>query len=198
MAISFGLFAVILGFALIVLGIVRLAASRRYAVEMLIASVVLIGAGIFLLHHGEGTGGAKVPVGMTLLLVGIVLILIGCWTAFWGPAASRNSRFGLQFIFYGLIVIVAGIVIIAMPWGVSSYGGRFFRWPHGGSDLRYILSRRMGPIPFGAFVAGTLLLANGLGIKNGLKGSRLLGANLAVLALLIIVYFMGPTLFRNW
>ncbi|MCC5846795.1 MAG: hypothetical protein JJU29_01780 [Verrucomicrobia bacterium] len=198
MAISFGLLSVVLGFILIIIGIVRLAASRPYAVKMLLAAVLLIGTGILLLHLGEGTGFAKVPIGITLLLVGIVLILFGSWSSFWGPLASRNARFGSKFIFYGLVAITIGILIIALPWASPSYGGRSSHWQRGGSDWNYIMSRRMGPIPFGAFTAGALLFANGLGIKNGLTASKLLGANLTILALLIIIYFMGPTLFSHW
>ncbi|MFC1453371.1 hypothetical protein ACFLSJ_08525, partial [Verrucomicrobiota bacterium] len=63
MAVSFGLFAVVLGFALIILGIVGLAASGKYAVEVLAAAVVLIGGGICLLHYGQGKGSVQVPIG---------------------------------------------------------------------------------------------------------------------------------------
>lgn len=135
---------------------------------------------------------------MTLLLVGIVFILIGCWTAFWGPAASRNSSFGLKFIFIGLTAIVFGILVIAMPSDIAHVGGRLFHRSSGSMNLSYMLSRRMGPIPFGLFLFAALLAVNGLGLRRGLKPRQMVGANIFTVACLVVLYALGPRIFTSW
>jgi len=205
MAITFGLFAMLLGVVLLVIGILRLTATRKYAVEIIVAAVVLIGIAIYLLHIGAGQGIGRVPVGISMLLVGVVLISFGCWTALWGPPASRNSIFGLKFIFLGLGLIILGILIITVPgnnqgsfhsqsYSESNSSGRSHRVP-----FLWNTPYNMEGVPFGVFALVLFLVGNITALIRGLSGKDFLRANIIIAAMIMAIYMLGPFIWpRTW
>jgi hypothetical protein len=121
-------------------------------------------------------------------MVGLALGVLGCWIGFWGPFAARNAAFGITFIAVGALVISCGIVAIALPIGgatpmtglqTGSQPGRFWE-----ESSAY----RVGPIPFSVLALAAMVAVNGLGLKRGFTGKRLIGANLIMIACIALCY----------
>ena len=189
MLLSFGILAILLGLPLIVIALLRLSLSRSMGMEFFIAGAGLISLGIALLHFSEGAGHFRVTAGLIAILTGLVLGIIGCWIGLWGPIAARNSVFGKKFIFAAVVVAILGVATIAIPIDGIGQIDRFGAGAQFSSRIwDELRARRIGPIPFPIAALGAMLAVNGLGLKNGLTGKRLIGANLFILACLLVCY----------
>ena len=188
MTLSFGIFALVLGIPFLVMGVFRVAFSRAKGLQFALGGVGLVGLGIVLLHLSEGKGHFRATIGLVLILVGLSLGVLGCWIGFWGPLAARNSAFGIKFIVLGAVIATCGILVIALPLGsaAATTGGET-----SGQTTRVwdeFNTYRVGPIPFPLVALVAMLAVNGLGLKRGLAGKRLIGANLIMIACIAVCY----------
>lgn len=202
---TFGVLSLVLGFILLIAGLGRGVFARssapvawKYAAVMGGLGVVLLVAGLVMLHQGEGQGLQRVPIGAALVLVGFVIMGVGTWLALWAPVAFRNTMGGWKLILIGLAVLVLGIVVMTMRGGADVRTGSHRVRPTSEAAWRGVFSHRVGPIPFGAFAAAVLLATNGLGLRRGLGAKALLGANIFMISVLLLVYALGPRLFPRW
>ena len=206
MWITIGIFLLILGFALLLAGVARGLFARaaaptswKYALSIGATGAVLILASFFMLHHGEGQGVERVPIGIAVVIAGLVLMVVGVWLAMWAPIAFRNTMNGWKLILVGLAVLVLGIVIMTVREDLRPRHGGSPHFSHiNAPDWSCMFSHRIGPIPFGAFALAVWLVANGFGIRNGLSRRALLGANVVIVGALILLYALGPQLFSTW
>lgn len=206
MSLTFGLLLLIIGFIIFSVGIARLVfsnspANRNFSIIMVITGFVLLIGGLIMLHLGEGKGLQRVPIGVSIMLVGFVLMLIGGWHGIWGPASRRITKHSMNLLLVGLSLFIIGVIVVAIPSSGSLRNVSFLTFigkSHRNTDISKIFSHRMGPIPYGTFVIGMLLAVNGLGVRNGMRLRALLGTNFVILAMLIILYALGPNLFSTW
>ena len=178
----------VLGLPILVMGVVRLAFSRSKGLQFALAGTGLVDLGIVLLHLSEGRGHFRTTIGLVLILVGLSLGVLGCWIGFWGPLAARNSAFGIKFIVLGAVIATCGILVIALPLGSAAAttdgetSGQTSRvWDE-------FNAYRVGPIPFPLIALVAMLAVNGLGLKRGLTGNRLIGANLIMIVCIAVCY----------
>ena len=129
-------------------------------------------------------------------MIGSALTAVGIWYAFWSPVAFRNLAVGWKILLVGLIVMICGIVVMTANFEFGG-GTRTSLDGFARSDWTDVFSHRMGPIPYGAFVAFALIATVALALRNSLKPTALLGAALFIAAILILLYFMGPQLFPH-
>jgi hypothetical protein len=127
----------------------------------------------------------------------MVVTGLGTWIGFWGPLSLRNTNKGLQFIIIGLILLVTAIFAMSVS-KINIPDSEIIRDYHGATDWECIFSRRMGPISFGMFALILFVFTNGLALRSHLRFNRIIGINLILLALLILVYSIGPELFHYW
>jgi len=191
--ITFGVFSLLLGFTLLGLGIIRLFLSRSrghaWQIPAILSTlgVILVAGGFFLLESGKGQGGGVVAIGSLLTIVGFLVMLAGTWYSFWGPVRTGLTGTSLHFFLFGILLFIIGILIIVLPLGETQFGssGQWY-WPF------LYSSKHLGPIPYPILVLILFLVGNGLGIRNGLRFSQLIGANLLFIALAIALYFTLP------
>ena len=210
MLMTFGIFMLLLGGILMSLAfpamIVQLVRGRSFAsspvkiiIKLLLASIFLLMFGIAGIHYGRENGTSFVSIGVAIFFVGLLIIVLGSWIAFWAPLSLRNTNKGMQFLITGLFLVVVGIIVMSAMsserFQINSVD--IDKYSHT-VDWEYIFSRRFGPIPFGLLVLAIMIFANGLALRNRLRFGRFIGCNLLVIALLTLVYALGPTLFRAW
>jgi len=206
MWITFGVFLLVLGSVLMLGGLGRglfaksgTPANWKYAVAVGGIGICLVLVSFLMFHQGEGRGVERVPIAIAVILAGLVVMTVGTWLALWAPIAFRNTMGGWKLILIGVLVLVSGIVIMTMNTDAWSRPGEGkFRPVMDMPTWHHAFSRRIGPMPFGAFALVVLLAVNGLGLRRGLGGRALLGANIFILAALVALYALGPHVFSTW
>ena len=92
----------------------------------------------------------------------------------------------MKFIFVGIVVAILGVVTIAIPFDGRGQIDRFNAGAQfSGRIWAELSARHIGPIPFPVAALGAILALNGIGLKSGLTGKRLIGANLFMIACLV-------------
>jgi hypothetical protein len=192
--IAAALLALFVGAGLIVIGFGRLLVARsagwRLPVSLLASGAVLVVLSLLLMQGSRGGGQWQIATAAVLALGGFLICGVGLWQALWGVASARNARQGVTLILIGLAMIVVAVLVVA---GVSVHGGSSAALDVAPA-VRSIASRRIGPLPFGAFAAVAFIVALGLGLRHRLSIGQLLGALAVVMAMLIVLYWIAPSL----
>lgn len=190
--VTFGIFLLIVGLILFSGGAVRLLFLRSrggaWKFPTVLASIgcLAIASGLYLLEMGQGEGGGRVAIGATSILVGLGVIGIGLWLGVWAPIGAGTRTSSLSFLIIGLLLCALGIIVLVLPF---ESGPRYYSTGSGLLSLDF--GRRIGSVPFGGLVIVVMLLVNGIGIRNGLRASQILGANIITVALLFWVYMLA-------
>ena len=205
MLMTFGILMLLTGSLLLAISLLRLPFIKNrgcwrtsITIKMLGVSFLLIVFSIILIHSGQGQGGINgIAFGFIMFMTGMIVVGLGTWIGFWGPLSLRNTNKGLQFIMIGLVLLIISIFTMSIT-KIDIPDSNNITHCRGDTDLGYMFSRSMGPIKFGTFALILFIFTNGIALRAGLKVGRLIGVNLVLLALLVLVYAIGPNLFCYW
>lgn len=206
MYLTFGILSMLAGGLLLLVAILRLpfvrnshTATSSFTIKILIVALVLIVFSVLMISHSQNndTGINGMAPGTIIFFVGGIFVILGIWIAIFAPFSLRNTNNGLRYIFIGLLLLIGAIFImsasqIIIPDGESISNNE------NTINMQRISSRRIGFIPFGKFALILFVLTNGLALRAHLPFNRTIGVNLLLLSLLMLVYAIGPILFRNW